>query len=215
MEMNDIGSRITYLRKLGRLTRIYIREKYNISQNTLRKWEENNLNIPEEKIDLICYLFNSEGVTVKKEWIKTGRGESPVFSVNHENLKFILNESEDNRDDIIAFEEMKLLMSTNKNKFVNLLLDNDSMFPYYQKNSWIIGKKSSNNLDTIGRDCIIKMKDSNSLTFRRVGFSDKKKCFNLYILNTYDTNFSDPVYYDVEVDFIATITWIRKIYEQK
>ncbi|KAB8035612.1 hypothetical protein GCL60_16830 (plasmid) [Silvanigrella paludirubra] len=208
---SSIGDRITYLRKQARLTRIFIREKYSISENTLRKWEENKLKVPEDKIDLIFYVFNNEGVQVTKEWIKSGKGDKPLFSINYEKIKI----SSIKNDDVLALEEMQLLISTDKENLVYMLLENDTMFPYYQPISWIIGKKNNNLSSCIGKDCIIKVKNNNSFTFRRVGYSEKKDCFNLYILNTYDIKFSDPVYYDVEVEFIAPISWIRKIYEQK
>lgn len=209
-----IGNRLIQLRKLARMTRKFLREKYNVSENTLRKWEENALNVSDEKIDLMCYIYNSESIHVTREWIKSGKGTAPYFSAKGKNSGKKELESLLKNDDLLALEELKHLVSIDPDKMVFMLLENDSMFPYYHPNSWIIGRKNVIQNECVGKDCIVKIKDVNSLTFRRVINSEKKDRYNLHILNNYSNTIDNPIIANIEAEFIAPITWIRKIYEK-
>lgn len=209
--MNSIGERIQHLRKITRITRSYLREKYFLSENTLQKLENNLLKFTDDRIDFFHTIFRNEGIrNLTREWIKTGKGEEPVFSTHIIDKNNLQNDS-DKSDDLIALEELSLIISLNPKKYVQIYLDSDYMMPYYHENSWLIGKKNENKTDCIGKDCIVKLNGVDGLTFRRVQYSEKKNKFNLYILNTFSSQ-HDPVILNCEVEFLAPIIWMRKLY---
>ena len=208
---SEIHSRILYLRKFARLTRQYIEENYNISINTLRKWENGSLKIPAAKISILCYIYNSESVFVTEDWIKYGKGALPSFSPQIENKKKTQFSELMRNDDLLALEEIKALLDVSANNLVYMMLENDSMYPFYQEKTWIIGRKSDNIPSCVGKDCIIKIKDVNSFIFKRIiSYQDFDK-YTLAILNL--NSKSIPFVSNVEIEYSAPVTWTRRIYD--
>lgn len=73
------GERLKYIRSLAQLTREAIKAKFNISSATLRSWEEDKVNISEEKIKACIEAYRSVGILTNLEWIKTGEGLLPTI----------------------------------------------------------------------------------------------------------------------------------------
>ena len=181
---NSIGERIIFIRSALRITRNYLKNEYNISDNTLRTWENNKVVPSKKSLGPLIYAFKKEGINVSLDWLETGFGQIPIFNAaletvydeHPEKISLDLISSDDHR----ALYEIKNITSLYSDS-VYMFLSDDLMNPRYFANSWLIGRKLK--LEAcIGRDCIVKISGTESLTFRRVLQGMKKNVFTLFVL---------------------------------
>ncbi len=207
---NSIGERLKYIRKNFRFTRKYFREKYNIPEITLQKWETSERKIPDHAIIKLLEIFKKECILVTKDWLQNGIGEKPktIFPDNELNYSTLYFDFSQN-DEILANKEIEFFENNHKNSKV-IIIDNNDMEPIYKPGDYIGGieltKDEIKNLDNT--DCIVLIKNDNSYLLRRVN-KDEKGNFRLSILNLNSKN-ETPVIYNAKLEFIAPVIWIRR-----
>ena len=214
---DNINERIKNLRKLARLPRSYFEIKYQLSEDTLKKWESQNYKLAKSSIDRIINIFKSEDIIVTKEWLNEGSGQEPVFFIPDSNVVNVKSEKKKNLltidpklpDEIKTAKEIEIISGFYANT-VYTYINDESMLPIYTIDSCVIGiKKYENFIDCAGKDCIVKIKELEHPVFRRVIFNDNN-VFSLCILNHAEIANITPILHNVNIEFIAPVKWIIK-----
>jgi transcriptional regulator with XRE-family HTH domain len=212
MEINTIGSRIKWARKILGLTREYICEKYNVSINTLGAWERSESNLTNNAINTCLNILRSEGLLITKEWLESGHGKNP--NTSHANqvyqTKTDLNINE-KLDPFLTFElEKEFFLKCNHNSIVIKNLGNE-MSPFYHPDEFIGGvmKNVSEINNFNGFDCIVQIINFSKPLFKRLIINSENE-INLHILNPY-CDIKPPIIYDVKLAWFAPVIWRRKL----
>lgn len=205
--INEINERLSYLRRLLKLSRADIERKYDLSQETLKAWEYGKNNINNTNIDLVLNIYRNEGILVTKEWLVKGSGILPNLvlksdSSQNSGFNFLMDEP------FQMEREIKFLLNLNPD-YISFKVTNDSMSPKFLNDSIVIGKKrfESDIIKTVGRDCIIKIRGKKDTLLRRIGLNDKNK-FILSILNPIEL-IEDPIIIANDLEFSAPILFVR------
>lgn len=214
-KLSNIGERIRFVRENLRYTRRQFCEKYLISESTLKSWENIDKNITENALTKILSLFNQEGVRLNRDWLLYNKGEQPHFHsahlVNHEqeaNIEPV--EYSEYHDELLMMEDQTHFLKKYKSS-VSTIISTMEMLPLYSPGDYVGGiKRTGRDIEkTVGRDCIIKIKDQQGLLVKRVGGREKSGLYSLFITNTVDS-FKNAILTAVDIEYCAPIIWIRK-----
>ena len=216
--LNSIGKRISFIRSILQVTRVYLQNEYNIATSSLKVWEYDKIVPSKGSLETLIYAFNNEGVDVSLEWLENGGDKIPTFNPQLNVTNKNLDENKNTDLDLISSDDHRALIEIKKitslyTDCVYLYLSDDSMSPRYVANSWIIGRKQPLQ-ECLGKDCIVKIlniDNNENLTFRRVVQGKSKNLFTLYVLNPI-SGIYDPNIINVELEFGAPITWVRNLY---
>lgn len=206
------GERLKHIRKLIRLSRNEIAEKYKISPNTLKFWESAKTDISEKALNECIEIYRAEGMLFNKEWILTGFGIPPTSFIDMGkkiNRQSSVQLIDSNANDFLLIQEVKFF----KDLYIDgtiMIVPNDDMLPFYKAGDYVAGRwLLVEKIDqAISKDCIIQL-SSGEKYFRRL-VKDGNSHYNITCLNPMDTR-NQPVIYDVEIISIAPIIWHRKI----
>jgi hypothetical protein len=214
--LNSVGKRIGFIRSILRKTRSYLQKEYNISSSSLKVWEYDKITPTRQSLESLVYAFNNEGIEVTLDWIENGGNKIPALNsqlniINKKNIKENKNENLSliSSDDQRALIELKKLISL-YDDCIYMYLSDESMNPRYAQNSWLVGRKRPLK-ECIGKDCIIKLIDSENLTFRRILKSKNEDKYTIYVLNPIDGIY-DPNIANALIEFAAPVTWVRSLY---
>lgn len=210
-----INSRLKSLRKILRVTRSFIYDKYGLSQDTLKSWETDKI-ITQKGLEKCIKIYRNEGIFVTKEWILTGRGIPPKLSFDFN--RYLSQEPCDNQvndinEELLIIEEVEFFKNLSKNSIV-ILVKNTDMLPFYEPGDYVGGRFIRNRdiESVIGLNCIIKMDSENLI--KRVIRNDKGG-INLVITNPTIGSPNEPVIYNFNFNSIniAPICWHRKNFQ--
>ena len=101
------GERLKYVRKqLLKLTRKAFTEKYDLSEDTLKSWENCRTRLTEKGLQRCIKIYRHAGVNLSEDWILTGEGLDPNISVD---LSCYINEPRAVYESSALSDEMLLL----------------------------------------------------------------------------------------------------------
>src|SRR5262245_41621309 len=100
------------LRKALRLTRLYFKEKYQISPSTLQLWENaERFGMSESGAQRLAAIYQQEGLNVTPEWLMYGMGDDPLLDFKKKNPALAKSKTDDATD---ITQELKLFYELNK-----------------------------------------------------------------------------------------------------
>lgn len=214
--LDTIGKRIGFIRSILRATRSYLQNEYNISSSSIKVWEYDKIVPTKQSLEALVYAFNNEGIEVSLDWLEKGGDKPPLLNqkLNITNKK-ILKENKNENLSLISSDDQRALIELKKlislyDDCIYMYLSDESMNPRYAQNSWIIGRKKPLN-ECVGRDCIIKLTDSENFTFRRIIKNKYENKYTIYVLNPIDGIY-DPNIINADIEFAAPVTWVRSLY---
>lgn len=211
--LGTIHGRLSYLRSLIGATRQYLKHEYDISSDSLFAWESGKSKPSISTLELLTYAYQREGVSVSIEWLQNGGEQIPTFKKHvNSNIDTDFSLSDISTDDQRALQEIKFFTSLYPD-IVYMYVSDESMMPKYHYNSWVVGRKVEDINFCIGKDCIVKLKESDSLTLRSVRLNkidNQKKEINLFSLNPISD--TDPYIINAQVEFFAPVLWARNLY---
>ncbi|MBU0455188.1 MAG: S24 family peptidase [Pseudomonadota bacterium] len=207
------GDRLKQIRKLLRVSRAYFYQKYGLSTDTLKAWENNKAPLTEKGLVRCMQMFREEGVDVSKDWVRTGEGMDPKIAIDFGRYvhEFTSNYDAEKSDDaFLLMQEIEFFKSHAANAIVMLVPD-ETMLPFYQSGAYVGGflKPGSQVRDALDQDCIVITKDKKQY-FRRLNIGSRDGLFNLTSLNPQWKQNHLPVIYDVEIAHVAPVVWYRR-----
>lgn len=205
------GERIRYLRNIIGLARHEVASKYGIPEITLRSWEAEKSKLTERAMIRCIRYLGQEGILTNSEWINYGRGNEPrltepksakdlVQTIDSNIISCLFDtQDQDILKEVTAFKELY-------QDSVILLVSGDNMEPLFHAGDYVGGRLVSlDDIDIcVGKDCVVILADG-SKHFRRVLKSTEGK-INLLSINP---NAKEPVIFDVQLKFLAPVTWHR------
>ncbi len=146
------AKRVRYLReKVLRFSREVFSEKSGIPINTLQNWEQSrHSGLIERGAKKIIQALQDAGISCSLEWLLYGIGGFPTSSLTSK-PEICLTEEE-----IIA-EELQLFHRLNPNA-IDILINDDSMLPYYWPGDYAAGKRYTGEdiKKVVGLPCIVE-----------------------------------------------------------
>ncbi|ODN41342.1 hypothetical protein [Piscirickettsia litoralis] len=217
-ELIERGIRLSFAIKMSRLNRQEFSKESKIPINTLRTWEKpnrENVGLKSKSADKVIAALFDVGVICTKQWLLYGIGVTPMLTSTAKSLidlplnntmPKVVDESQNDEETEIIREIQFFKQNSNGNIIV--IIQDDSMLPFYSSFDYVGGKLRESNIDQyIGRNCIIKIEGQESYIISRF-----KKHGDKYIL--YNTNVdsvaSVNIYKDVKITALAEITFHRK-----
>ncbi|GAB4392678.1 MAG: helix-turn-helix transcriptional regulator [Gammaproteobacteria bacterium] len=212
--MKSPGQRLKYIREeLLKLSRVKIFDKYGLSADTLAAWENGKLKLSEKGLERCIKIYNAENLIVTREWLLTGKGLSPKFSLEL-NRYFKTNPTEKPNqpfdDTMLMVKEIDFFQSLAPHS-VTALVPNDDMLPLYAAGDHVGGRlRYAKEIATcIGKDCIVKTQDG-ATYIRRIAKNTKAQGYNLVCLNPAWNGNPEPVLFNVKLEAAAPIIWHRR-----
>lgn len=218
------ADRLKYVRKLVRLSRPAIEEKYHLSAATLKAWENGQAPLTAKGIKRCIDIYRKEGVILNKEWIMTGEGLSPKLSLDmsHYFASELQYPARDNKG--LVKEENLLPYSKDDNAAILreadffkklypdaivLTVTNDDMEPVYQIGDYVGGRfRYGDDIATaLKRNCIVRLK-TGELLIRRIYKSNIGKYYNLACINP-TCSAEEPILFNIDIECAAPIIWHR------
>ena len=214
---DNINERIRLLREYIRVPRSYFEIKYQLSKETLKKWETNSYKINNNSINKIIKIFKNEGVIVPKEWLECGIGHIPMMIPNYdqtlttEDKSFLI--SKNIPEELKTSKEIEIILKFYNNT-IHLFINDESMQPVYPMDCCVIGiKKSGKYIEEVkSKDCIIKIKLFPHPIARRINSIDNNT-YCLSNLNLVESNLNIPSVIVVDkndIEYFAKIRWVIK-----
>ena len=150
---------------------------------------------------------------VSKDWILTGQGLDPKFSLDISKYFRTLpaNVSEDSIDDqILRIKEVEFFKGLAPNSVV-CILSSDDMLPFFKTGDYVGGRfvKGGEIENCVGKDSIIRTRDGSTYV-RRLAKNSSGKGYNLVCLNPQWDGNPEPVIFGADVEFAAPIIWHRR-----
>ncbi len=219
------AERLKHIRKLTRLSRPYIKEKYRLSEATLKVWENGIAPLTEKGLQRCINIYRKEGVVLSKEWIMTGEGLPPNISVNvgHYFAGGLQYPRRDNdlvikdldkplpylKDDNACMLREASFFKESYSNAVILMITNDDMEPTYRIGDYVGGRfRYGQDIDSVlRRDCIVRLKDGRNI-LRRLFKSNTTGHYNLACMNSQPST-DEPIMFDVEIEAAAPVIWHR------
>jgi transcriptional regulator with XRE-family HTH domain len=210
------AKRLKSARALADLSRKQIEKLYNISENTLRLWEnpcQTSNGLSEKGAARAIEMLRKAGVSCSIEWLLYGSGNGPKTYNQIQNdvvapIKNIIHIPEVKWDDEIIFEEIETFRHLNPDP-IAIIIPDDGMEPLFQEGNYVGGNKryGSEIEKLVGSICIIETIDCMQLC-RRLD-KDKSGKYILSCLNPL-AHVEQPVLYGVKLHSASQVIWIRK-----
>lgn len=208
-EQQERGKRITELRKQTKQSRRVFAEKYGLSENTLKAWEQGvQGGLTEKGAKTLVQIFRREGLPCSLEWLLNGK-RLPI-DVAVKSNKQVFNEFISGKNALA--EEMALYKKCHPNA-VFMTIEDDSMLPTYEMGDMIAGIPipQKDFLLAVNLICIVETEDEEKLV-RRVVPGNQPNSFHLYCTNL-ESRMERPILYDVGLISIAPVNWHRKLFQ--
>lgn len=208
------GERLKHLRKISRLSRSQISQKYGISANTLKSWENATQNLSDRVINQCVDIYRDQGILFSHEWLAQGTGFSPKsFEETIKRPIPLPSESHfqiDNQEELHILKEISFFKELYPDAAVMIVSNND-MFPFYKGGDYVCGRWISYEqiFKAINHDCIIQLTNGTKY-FRRL-VQDNNGFLNIACLNPTGVRY-EPVLYNVNIERAAPVIWHRKIH---
>jgi DNA-binding transcriptional regulator YiaG len=200
------ANRLKRLRKMTRKSRKAFSELYGISQGTLQNWETARFGgLTEKGAHIILKALKNEGIHCNFEWLMYGAGTGPNIGA-----LLVPNDAPSKRTKTTSIDDdLNVFKQLNENT-IHMYVNDDTMTPYYSKGELVAGiiHKAEAIAQCIGHICIVKPIEWPQ-QIKLVRKSSKENAYHLIALNplTLDRHAN---LHDVELEFCAPITWVRK-----
>lgn len=208
-ELSTPGRRLKYIRSLLRVSRIYLQEKYQLPEVTLKSWENETTKLTLPGASRCVEIYRREGLIVSEDWILEGIGLDPTATatVSHYFATPTNKELPEDDDEVSMIRDANTFKETHLNAVV-MIVSNDDMRPFYKPGNYVGGKmRYGSAIDTaVNKDCIVYLKNGEHF-FRRL-IKNSSGGYNLTCLNPNETT-AEPVLYGVDIEGIAPIIWHR------
>jgi len=166
--------RLKFARLLTRLDRREFAKKYNLSEASLRSWENGDVpHITLNAINKCVKALRSEGIIVAPNWIRFGESQKPKLLSPIKVNNFT--------------EEIGVYNMLHPNS-ISLHIKDDFMLPDYKKGDFVMGRPIYENFEVMdGAKCIIILEDK-TLLLRQL-ILNENGLYNLWCTNG---KISDP-----------------------
>jgi transcriptional regulator with XRE-family HTH domain len=218
------AERLKYVRKLVRLSRPDVEEKYQLSAATLKAWENGQATLTAKGIKRCIDIYRKEGVILNREWIMTGEGLSPKLSLDisryfASELQYPLRDNKGmikdsdllpySKDDNACILREAAFFKESYPDAVILTVTNDDMEPVYQIGDYVGGRfrYGKDIATTLKRNCIVRLKTGEDI-IRRIFKSNSGKYYNLACINPVCGS-EKPILFNVDVECVAPVIWHR------
>jgi len=206
------NERLRSIRERLRLTRTDLFERYGLSSETLKSWENGKLKLTEKALKRCIDMYRNEGVIVSKSWLLHGEGLDPrmSFELNQYFSESELSDNSQDNDEMLMLKEADAFKKTTPNAIV-MLVSTDEMLPYYHPGDYVGGRlfDSEKAKNLIGYDCLV-VTTTGEKYFRRLVSPHQDDTYNLACHNPGLGNAAEPVLYDIQIKHLAPIIWHRK-----
>lgn len=208
------GKRLKSLRKMADLSRHQIDQKYDISENTQRSWEEGkHTGLTEQGARRILMALRNEGLRCSIGWLLHGTGSTPQLSeklISSESalLEDPKSESPLSSDNANIQAELALFHQLNENA-VSMIVQDDGMEPLFMSGDTIAGiRRFGNEISKLlGRNCIVETEMGEKYA-RQIRRGSKSSRYTLMCINS-QTVLQHPTLYDIELVSAAPVIWHR------
>lgn len=214
-DMLEKAKRVIAVRKFARLTREDMNVRHKIHPSTLRGWESpgsmRNQGLTQKGAERIVRALQKEGVACSVQWLMEGSGVGPHFITNP--LDKSSSEGKKKNalwgEHLVINNEIKFFEENNSDSVVLMISDN-GLDPFFNAGEYVGGiKKYSKDIDNcINKFCIVETSDS-EMFIRKLLIGKKPKTYSLSCINPHTTS-SEPVLYDLKLNWAAPIIWYRK-----
>ncbi len=204
------AARIKRLRKLTNLERTDVDLKYGINVSTLKGWETARAHgLSKKGAYKFLKIAAREGVICSYEWLMYGLGHGPRLIEKFDTLleSDAPVSSTDEERNII--EELQLFRNHHHNT-IDLIINDDGMYPYYSIGDYIAGIKCQKQQFSklIDLNCIVQLEDG-QLLFRKIKQGAQQNTYTLTCINP-NTTVQEQILYNIELVGAAPIIWHRK-----
>lgn len=206
------AKRLRQIRRLLRLSRKAIFERYKIPVGTLQNWEDaRHGGLTEKGAQRIIEILADEGISCSLEWLLFGIGNPPNELRSSPSNKIMVNAGLSQEiqllDDIA--KELTLFYSHNANA-VDVIISDDAMEPRYLMGDHVAGKRFFNEdiAKIAGHVCIVQTQNG-LITVRILLKGSQPGCYDLIAYNK-NSAIKDLNFFNVRVFSAAPIIWIRR-----
>lgn len=219
------AERLKHVRELIRLSRTYIKQKYHLSEATLKVWENGTAPLTKKGLQRCINIYRKEGVVLSKEWIMTGEGLPPKYSVNvghyfagelqypQPTEKLLVKDLDCPfpylKDDNACMLREASFFKESYSDAVILMVTTDDMEPFYRIGDYVGGRfLYGQDIDkALKRNCIIRLKDGRNI-FRRLFKSNVIGLYNLSCINP-QASVEELIMFNIEIEAAAPVIWHR------
>tara|TARA_R110002110_G_scaffold390102_1_gene602959 strand:+ start:27466 stop:28062 length:597 start_codon:yes stop_codon:yes gene_type:complete len=183
-------------------------EKYSISANTLRFWENprgNSSGISPKGAQKLISALDKAGVSCAANWILEGAGSPPT----------LLNEMETTKEDHDSWIEDEAILREvdffrkNNPDSTTLIVSDDSLEPWIKLGDYVGGIHNKKNKIShyYGKICILRTSNYGTLV-RKVGKNKNTRQATLFSTNP--NSHICPIIHDADINWIAEVIWVRR-----
>ncbi|MBN8828919.1 MAG: hypothetical protein J0H68_09450 [Sphingobacteriia bacterium] len=211
IDLNTIGGRITFLRRLVGITRPDIEAKYGFKETTLYSYECGRKPITSNGLNKCLTIFRNEGIIVTEEWLKFGQGPDPV--INADKTSLIIGKSSSSflsNKEIDIVQEIEFFKSIYPDLLFHFV-NNAEMSPQFNAGDYIAGSYFTNEeylkeMDSFHNiDCIIVLSSGEQIFRKIIVDSNKNYSFNC----NNPSVAKDPFLYNLTIKKIAPVIFHR------
>ncbi len=208
LEQQERGRRVTEHRKRLNVSRRAFANKYGISENTLRAWEQGlQGGLTEKGAKILVHIFRHEGLPCSVEWLMNGKRLPRDYATKTNKQIFL--------DFISARNTIEAEIAAFKKIYPSLVcakVEDDTMLPHFSVGDLVAGLPIPHKDFTLAIKmlCIVETEHEKKL-IRRVMPGSKPGSYHLFSTNL-DTTVEKPVSYDIGLISIIPINWHRKLF---
>ncbi len=208
------GERLRRIRHLANLSREEFCSDGDINLTSLISWEVGRYGgLSTKGAARVIARVAKEGVFCTPEWLLYEIGTGPAVRADYKKLNSSIDQHDlettisSDKENII--QELILFKKLNKHA-IDLMIEDDSMLPHYQKGDYVAGTKRFGEKIKlfVGKDCIVQTGDGR-IFMRNLQPGPRENSFNLIATNL-QTKVKDAILYDVNILVAAPIIWHRR-----
>lgn len=207
LSISSSHERVRLARSMSGCDRKQFEEKYSISANTLRFWENprgNSNGISPKGAKKMISALDQAGVSCSANWILEGSGSPPTILNEIAVTKF--DHDSWNEDEAILLEVD--FFRKNNLGAVTLIMGDDALEPWIKLGDYVGGRSNKTNKASsfVGKICIVQTENYGTIV-RKVVKNNKSKQIVLYSINS--NSHVCPIINDAIIMGIAEVVWIR------
>ena len=207
-EQQERGQRVTDHRKQLKMSRRAFADKYGMSENTLRAWEQGlQGGLTEKGAKILVHIFRQEGLPCSVEWLMNGKQLPRDYATKTDKQVFtdFISARSTIENELAAFKKIHPSLIYSK-------MEDDSMLPHFSVGDLVAGLPIPHKdfVLAINLLCIVETEHEKKL-IRRIMPGSKPGSYHLFSTNL-NTTVEKPIIYDIGLISIAPINLHRKLF---
>jgi transcriptional regulator with XRE-family HTH domain len=203
------AERVRSVRAMAGFSRREIEENYGINGNTLSGWERGiHTGLSKKGAIQLIEMLKDKNIACTLDWLLHGIGSGP------KQLSTASDESNaiDAGSEIRSIHEEFSVFRKYHSQTLDLIVQDSTMAPFFNIGDYVMGIQHKQSFQKyIGLDCIVELTNGEIL-LRKLAKGKVDNRFSLICTNL-DPNSLEQNRYDVEIESLAPVIFIRKVEE--